>query len=297
MSSSTYAVASKTISCIIIGVQKAGTTALLRLIEQHPFITSHHPDEFSYFINDEMYGRNYNNAFKHHYGTLEKNDNHIVAKNVGIMESEKAIQRLYKHNPNVKIIVVLRNPVDRAYSAFWYMKSIGAEQANNFGDIIFKNSTDRFPNEEFMQRSCDYLGKGMYFNNLQVVEKYFRREQILILSFDDLKNDPNKVSNQIFSFMDLKYYEVNTSTDRNVSRQIKYKWLANIFNGRNQNKVKKTISHFLSPELKFTIKQKVKQLNKSDKAIPPLDTDLKEKLIKYFDKQNQLLAQKYNIKF
>ena len=84
--------ATNDLSLIIIGAQKAGTTALLRLIGQHPNIATHKPIEFTYFIRDEMFSQGYISAFKHHYGTKSFENKKIVAKSVGILDSEKAIK-------------------------------------------------------------------------------------------------------------------------------------------------------------------------------------------------------------
>ena len=103
----------------IIGAQKAGTTSLKEYLSQHPSIQTHPQIEFSFFRDEELYLKGYAAAEKK-YLTLNPNatNKKTLIKNVGIYSSTDALERLYKHNPECKIIFIVRNPITRAYSSY-----------------------------------------------------------------------------------------------------------------------------------------------------------------------------------
>ena len=177
------------------------------------------------------------------------------------------------------------------------MKSIGAERSENFEDVIFKDSKLRFPDNDFMQRSCDYLGKGCYYKSLQQVEKSFPRKQLLLLPFDELKKNPVNLANKVFDFMELKNVKVDPNSERNKSRKIKYIWLASFFGGHNKSLIKKLFSNILPREIKSKIIRNIKSFNKTEKLIPKIDPKVREKLAKYYIEQNKLLFENYGFRY
>ena len=103
------------------------------------------------------------------------------------MSDYAAINRLYQHNPKVYIILVLRNPVGRAYSAYWYARQIGWENIVSFNDAVWMppdRSTD-----PVAKRSIAYLDRGIYALHIKRILDIFPPEQVLILRFEDLKSN------------------------------------------------------------------------------------------------------------
>jgi hypothetical protein len=90
--------------------------------------------------------------------------------------------------PNVKLIAVLRNPVERAYSHYWHNVS---QDARNLG-LSF---------EEKLQQRPQILQEGFYFDHLSRYLALFPRSHILILLYDDLKEDPIGFLRQIYEFL------------------------------------------------------------------------------------------------
>ncbi len=280
---------------IIIGTQKAGTSSLFRLLGQHPEINSHITGEIGFFIHDNHYNQGYEKMYNHYFSETDHNKI-ALAKNVGIFESEKALERLKDHNPHAKIIVILRNPADRAYSAFWYMKSIGAERAERFEDIYKTSSAERFPGNDFMIRSCDYVQRGNYYDYLQTVEKYFDRKQIKVINFNDFKKDAVAVCENIFQFAELKPFQVKNEI-KNKSKQIKYVWLASLFGVHSRGKFKDVVSRIVSPEMRLKVKTFVERINMKDLKIPKMDPQIKEELNSYYQDANRKLQEEYKIEF
>ena len=138
------------INFIIAGAQKAGTSSLKYYLGQHPDICTHTRLEFSYFIDEKDYKQGYNKNYIRYFSHINK-EQIILAKSVSILSDENFIKRMYKHNKNLKFVFVMRNPVDRAYSSYWYSKSESWENSNSFEEAlkrenyknrVHKNNTD-----------------------------------------------------------------------------------------------------------------------------------------------------------
>src|SRR5438045_9369325 len=118
---------------------KAGTSSLLFYLSQHLKLLTHHTYEFVYFFQDDIYSKGFETAFKNNYDLGGVNEEKfLLAKNVMVMYDYEALKRLYAHNPNIKIIIVLRNPISRAYSSYWYAKTTGRENAATFEEAIHR---------------------------------------------------------------------------------------------------------------------------------------------------------------
>jgi hypothetical protein len=117
---------------MVAGAQKAGTTSLLRYLSQHPGIQAHDKMEFGYFCRDEQYAQPESVVSERYYGAGDSSETVKLAKSVAIHYIKESARRLHRHNSDCKIILVLRDPVDRAYSAYWYQRQQGWETESTF---------------------------------------------------------------------------------------------------------------------------------------------------------------------
>lgn len=126
------------IDAIIVGAQKAGTTALSRGLDFHPAVVTHKHLEFSYFVDPAEWRGSYGRAHRDAFGSLKPEDDKLIlAKSVGILWLPDAQERQAEHNHATRMIAILRNPIDRAYSAFLYQKRTGREEKGiSFQDAI-----------------------------------------------------------------------------------------------------------------------------------------------------------------
>ena len=94
------------IDLMIIGTQKAGTSALLALLQQHPEIQTHLTSEFSYFHDPTFASTEFESYFNSVYPDL-KEESAIIAKGAGILEFLNALKSLNQHNPKAVISLSL----------------------------------------------------------------------------------------------------------------------------------------------------------------------------------------------
>ena len=106
--------------------------------------------------------------------------------------SELAADRIQKHLPEVKLITCLRDPIDRTFSHYLYLVRSGLTRA---------------PFREALQQFPELINNSRYATHLEVYLKRFRRDQLLILNFDDFRNDSREFARQLFDFLGMDFVE------------------------------------------------------------------------------------------
>jgi hypothetical protein len=144
-----------------------------------------------YFVHDE-FKKGYDHVFQKYFGNNLNKGKILLAKHVMIMYSQEAVDRLHNHNPQMQIIAMLRNPIRRAYSAYWYARRMGWENIMTFEDAI-KAEPYRLREGWLKWSNCAYLSNGEYYTHIVRLMKRFNEEQIHIYILEDMKNNPDKV--------------------------------------------------------------------------------------------------------
>ena len=150
------------IDLFIAGAQKAGTTSMKNYLGEHPQITTHVAQEFSFFYDDQEFNRGLEYAFSHYFYKQSISNNKIVCKHAHFYTSEKAIIRLSQHNPDCKLIIILRNPVERAYSSY-LMEKLYSRVHFEFDEIVYAlDGSNRLILEPWQQEAI--ISFGFYSN-------------------------------------------------------------------------------------------------------------------------------------
>ena len=284
------------IDLMIVGAQKAGTTSLNNYLAQHPNIFTHFTLEFNMFRSPEDFKK----GFQYYMdNTVEKKIQSdpdkikFVAKRVGIMHDIKMLNQLKEHNPDVKIIVVLRNPIDRAFSAFGYSRKTGREPLENFLEAIKQNESgfDRFNGNIYLQRACDYIGRSKYVESLGNIYSIFPEKNVSVFLFEEMIKDYSVFLNKMAVSLGIKKYAFDTTKTYNEAGNIKNEMLAKTL-APGQMKFFKGI---LPLKYRVKLKQFLKSKNstKSDKKIMPPET--RSQLIQIFKEDVRHLNENYNI--
>ena len=193
---------------IIIGAQRCGTTSMYQSIISHPEITFASRKELHFFDLNFKKGLDYyRSQFKD--GTLrgEASPYYIFHPHVP--------KRIAQFIPKIKLIVMLRNPIDRAYSHYHHQVSMGIEKLS-FEDAL-KAEEKRLAGEyekilksesyySFNHQNFSYLSRGIYVDQLKKWRKFFDQEQILVIKSEDFFADPHKILNEVFDFQGLSKY-------------------------------------------------------------------------------------------
>jgi hypothetical protein len=202
---------------LIIGAQKAGTTALYAYLRRHPAITGPSWKEVSYF--DRHYGRGeawYRGNFP----------NRVRARGKLVGEASPSYifhplgpERVKVLVPEARLVALVRNPVDRALSHYNHEVALGREPLR-FEDALDAEE-DRLRGEEerlaadpsYFSRawwSHAYKSRGRYAEQLERWLAVFSREQLLILPSADLGGEPERTHTRVLDFLGAEPHRLDT---------------------------------------------------------------------------------------
>lgn len=269
------------VNLLIIGAQKAGTTSLYHYLKQHPEIYFSEVKEVTYFVNDELFekGDDYYHSFFPKY-----NEEKIKASAyVHMLPSEKAPQRVFDYNPNMKFIVMLRDPLERAYSAYNYALKNGWEDKNVNFEQALELEPERIKNEAF---DLTYFYNGLYNKHLKCWQQYFPQENFLLIWDTDLRSEPKEVLGKICEFLNIGNKEnIDVTKEFNKAGRVRFKGLQKFL--LSKNSVIKKSSGKLIPRskrvwIRSNIISKLYSFNHVNNLNPQLNLELKKKLELYF---------------
>jgi hypothetical protein len=200
---------------ILAGAQKSGTTALHYFLAKHPHITMGDQQEIHFFDNDAMFVApvDYEQLHKH-YPLLGSS---TIAGDCtpSYIYHEPAAERIWKYNSKIKLLILLRNPVERAF-AHWNMQRFKGREPLDFFDAVREEKTRIAGAPADQARRFAYVDRGFYAQQLERLCKFFPREQVKILKFEEFKDKQRETLVSIFSFLGVKPVRSVRSKDRNV---------------------------------------------------------------------------------
>ncbi len=202
---------------IIIGAQKGGTTSLYNYLLDHPSIAPIYIKEPHFF---DIYSHKGPLWYRSHFPTtLQKYYVKFLQKRPFLtgeaspyyMPHPLAAARIAMTLPDVKLIMVLRNPIDRAYSQYQHQVRQPGVEPLSFTEAIDREE-ERLAGEEkkllensryvsFNHRHYSYLTRGRYIDQITIWMKLFPKEQFLILKSEDLYSNPSEILKETFEFL------------------------------------------------------------------------------------------------
>ena len=200
---------------ILAGAQKSGTTALHYFLSRHPDITMGDQQEIHFFDNDAIFVSDVDYEQLHkHYPLLAES---TIAGDCtpSYMYHEPAAERIWKYNPKIKLLIILRNPVDRAF-AHWNMQRFRGREPLDFFDAVREEQTRIAGAPPTEARRFAYVDRGFYSRQLARFVKFFPCEQLKVVKFEDFTGKQIETLSSIFSFLDRKPPRSMRSKDRNI---------------------------------------------------------------------------------
>jgi len=213
----------------IVGAAKAGTTSLQHYLNQHPDIFFPNNKENFFFSglkkNDfkgprSDYAEVITENIEEYMGLYEKA---LGVKAVGeacvayLYYFTQSINNFKKYlNANLKIIIVLRNPIDRAYSNYKHHVRDGIEQLE-FEDAIVQSIATQRMNEKWWW-GFNYIEPGFYYKPVKAYLNTFGKKNVKIYLYDDFQENPILILKDIFNFLGVdNKFEPDVTVSFNVS--------------------------------------------------------------------------------
>jgi len=266
---------------LIVGAAKAGTTALYNYLSQHPQIYMSSHKEPKFFLSEDKRGKFSGPdddlmINKSTITTLEEYEKLFSGAKEGMVIGEGSVWYLYDKKspmrikeliPNVKIIAMLRNPVDRAFSAFSHVIRDERETITEFEKAL-KAEEDRI--KANWEPIWHYVRAGFYYLQLKRYYDLFPRDHISVCLYDDFVTNPLQVIQNIFRFLEVDENFIPDVTTRiNVSGKPKLAALHNFL--IRPNKMKNMLKKIIPHSTRLAIKNRIiiTNLKKENSTIPP----------------------------
>ena len=275
---------------LIIGAPKAGTTALYHYLSEHPQIYMSPHKEPRFFALEGEPIENFRGPGDltnlklvtdiENYRTLFKEVSNEVAigeASVWYLYSPKAPERIRHYIPDAKLIAILRDPVERAYSNFLHLVRVDLEPLTDFAQAMSAQE-ERISNN--WSPRWHYKQRGFYYAQLKRYFDQFDRDQIRIYLYEDFTTNSIDVLQDIFRFLGVDdTFVPDTSQKHNASgiprNKALYKFL------RRSNPIKNILTPFLpSKRLRQHVKANLMNLNTRKK--PQLLPDVRTQLIEEY---------------
>ena len=190
---------------IILGTQKGGTSSLYSYIAQHPQVLPSVKKEIEFWSWKFDKGIDW---YLSHFPSLPEGENFITGEACpGYLDFKTAPERLHSAFPDVKLIIILRNPVDRAVSHYHHWVRRNQENLSFEEAIDFKLAKIE-QTQSLWNKHGNYMCRGAYIEFIKKWMSIFPKEQFLILKSEDFYSNPEKVLTQVFNFLGLPDYKL-----------------------------------------------------------------------------------------
>ena len=215
---------------LVIGAQKGGTTSLYYYLVEHPQVRPSFREEVHFF--DNNYGREIG-WYRAHFPTEKKGADFLVGEATPYyLFHPHAPARVAVTVPDAKLLVLLRNPVDRAYSHYQHQLRRHREW------LSFEEAIEREPERlagETERMLCDesyyslayqrhsYLARGRYNEQLQAWFRLFPRDQFLIRDAETFRTETGKIYSEVLDFLGLPQYKLDAFPKYNSRKYEKMK--------------------------------------------------------------------------
>jgi hypothetical protein len=262
-----------------IGVQKAATNWLFFCLEEHPDIrgaTISNNKELNFF------NHNYEKGYPWYHRRFEFGPWKTGEYSVRYFHDKNVPERIHRYNPNARLILSLRNPIDRAFSQHKH-----EIRRNRLPEHLYDFS-------EAMEQNPTYIEQGRYATHLERYLSFFDLDQIHIILFDDIVSKPTEVLSSLFSFLGVNasFQPSMVSEKTNV---------AHIYRSRRLHRFIRATSSYIREFLGESTVEAVKatrlpavvrgynEVEFDESVVPPLSEDMRKYLRDVFSEEVEKL--------
>lgn len=273
---------------IIVGAPKAGTTSLYHYLSEHPEVFMSDPKEVNYFSNEEIEAQGlYYQDFK--AKNLSEYQKLFVGADTQKAVGEGSVSYLFYPKtpgkikaaiPDVKIIILLRNPVERGYSHYLMDYRMGLTDLS-YEEIVYKTGKHKNIDLYYQQ----FVELGMYYEQVKRYLDLFGEQQVKIYLQEDLRTESEKVISDLYEFLGIDAsHMIDTTKEHNSFSMPKNKFIHKLY-------VSHTIRFIVKTIFSNTLKEKFKNLFFERKKKPKLEKKLKEYLRELYSEDIKKLEQ------
>jgi hypothetical protein len=255
----------------ILGAPKCGTTSLYRYLGSHPDVFFPANKEPQFFCNEGLFSR----GLGFYARTFFAGADRFVCRGDATphyLYYEKVAVRIRQSLPaeHHRFIVILRDPVERAYSHYWNMVAEGLETASFEKALALE--AERLTDPELERAGTltfHYVSAGLYATQLERYFRHLNRDRFLILFQEDLATNPSDVLQQVLDFLGLPARELDLLDRYNEAGMPRSTRLQQMM--RSPNRLQHALGRIVPYRLKFRVVDGIRQLNRREFRYPMLD--------------------------
>ena len=274
---------------IIAGTEKAGTTSVFTYLSTHPSVCGSIVKETDFFRDLYSGDREKDIAsYAKYFGDRAHQAKVVMEASPGYLGGGVEVAgRIHSMIPDVKLLFILRNPIDRIYSSFNF--HIG--KLNLSKDLSFEEYIDKCIAYDSGQKTAAELGIdewylkvisfGRYADYLKYYYQQFPKEQIKIMFFEDMNHDIGSFMRQLCQFLEISSDHFDDYDFRriNVTYESRFKWLHKVavsFNAKSERFLRQ------KPKLKQFIVNLYKKLNQAKEGYDEIPAKSRSTLEQYY---------------
>ncbi|NBC83662.1 MAG: hypothetical protein GVY19_09795 [Bacteroidetes bacterium] len=286
---------------LLIGAGRSGSTTFCKYLEEHPQVCFSRYKEVHFFSQADLFNRGnsyYHSFFKH------CSDQPIIASaDTYLMIDYEAISRIHSYNKDMKILVILRDPVERAFSSYVYAKNYGYQKK----DISFLLSLEY--EKELLKKDAGIIAlnnlghfySGLYHKHLQQWLEVFPPENFFITTTKALQQSPQEVLNQYCAFANINPFEISNEKHLNPSAKARFIWFEQFLLNRDMG-LRKFIRHYTPQKIKnlilnSSLVEKLHAVNRKKTGKEKLTDEERDKVNDYFKEDSKHLKALFGIDF
>jgi hypothetical protein len=204
--------AAEKLDFIIAGAQKAGTSALADFLETHPNVQMPHKDELHrtvqparhFFDNEEHFAKAEIDYAPLERGCVRKRPSNLLGSCTPIYIYWKtAMERIRNYNDKIKLVILLRDPANRAFS-HWNMQRDRNLESLDFLDAVRAEKQRAEAARPLQLRKYSYVDRGFYADQIERVFRFFPVEQVQVIKFENFRHDPRATMDATCKFLGLE---------------------------------------------------------------------------------------------
>lgn len=258
----------------IVGAPKAGTTSLYHYLNEHPEIVMSSQKETDFFSDESLqkqglyYGKSRITTLEQYHMLFESYENKVTGEaSVSYLFYEDVPEKIKAYNSAAKIIVMLRNPAERAFSHYLMDYRLGLIN-QSFENVLAEGKTGR-KQELFYQQ---FVTLGLYYEQVRRYLETFGKENVHIIFYDDFKNDLQNQIQKVYDFLEVEStFIAKLSTKHNTFSIPKSSWTRKVY---AFVKLRKLLRKILPNQIVIQVKSRL--FSKTDR--PTLSERLRKQL-------------------
>jgi len=257
---------------VVIGAMRSGTTWLHHQLDAHPDITMVRPKEPHFFDAHFECGVGW---YTERIAPAAAGGSTLVGEATQTyLYDDRCPGRMASVIPDAKLIAVLRNPVDRAYSHYWLNRTQGRER-RSFEEALDEEAADLAAATSRRRRRWSYVDRGRYLVQLRRVVDHYPRSALQVLLFDDCTARPVETLVGVWRFLGVDAGFVPPSSDERVNGFVQYRSTRLRDAGRRLPEGRRKL---------------ISRVNTRRRQYPPMEPATRRRLLEVFQEDNAALA-------